>query len=166
MLALLYGAQPKKLASVFKCSEDEAEEIINRIMRKLPGVAAWINRTKYEAKQKGGVWTLFKRWIPLPKICAADRYERMHWERVAVNSVIQGSAAEIMKLTLIKLAEKGYSTALTVHDEYLIQTEARGMYMEESIVSHVKEIMENIVKLDVPVKAEVGTGLNWGEAKC
>ncbi len=165
MLALLYGAQPKKLASVFKCSEDEAEEIINRIMRKLPGVTAWINRTKYEAKQKGGVWTLFKRWIPLPKICGVDRYERMHWERVAVNSVIQGSAAEIMKLSLIKLTEKGYSTALTVHDEFLIQTEARGMYMEESVVSHVKEIMENIVKLDVPVKVEVGTGINWGEAK-
>ncbi len=165
MLALLYGAQPKKLASVFKCSEDEAEEIINRIMRKLPGVTAWINRTKYEAKQKGGVWTLFKRWIPLPKICAADRYERMHWERVAVNSVIQGSAAEIMKLSLIKLTEAGYSTALTVHDEFLIQTEARGMHMENSVVSHVKEIMENIVKLDVPVKAEVGTGVNWGEAK-
>lgn len=165
MLALLYGAQAAKLSSVFKCSEDEAEEIINRIMRKLPGVTAWISRTKYEAKQKGGVYTLFKRWIPLPKINSRDRYERMHWERVAVNSVIQGSAAEIMKLSLIKLAEAGYSTGLIVHDEFVIEQKSVGMYMNEQAEKHVKEIMENIVKLDVPLKAEVGTGLNWGEAK-
>lgn len=164
MLALLYGAQPKKLASVFKCSEEEATQIINKIMSKLPMIRAWITRTKWEAKQKGGVWTLFKRWIPLPKINSLERYEKLHWERVAVNSVVQGSAAEIMKLTLIKLTEAGYSTALTVHDEYLIQLE-HSDFGSEQHVGMVKSIMENIVKIDVPLKAEVGIGINWGEAK-
>jgi DNA polymerase-1 len=162
MLALLYGAQPKKLASVFKCSEKEAEEIVNKIMRKLPGVTAWINRTKWEARQKGGVWTLFKRWIPLPSINSADRYERLHWERVAVNSVIQGSAAEIMKMSLIKLTEAGYNSVLTVHDEFLIEEKETGDSLDAEMV---KEIMEDTVKLDVPLKAEVGMGKDWGEAK-
>lgn len=167
MLALLYGAQPKKLASIFKCSEEEANNICNSIMRKIPGVRAWIERTKFTAKKKSGVWTLFKRWIPLPNINSLDRYEKMHWERVAVNSVIQGSAAEIMKLTLMKLKESGYSSVLTVHDEYLIEiyNDLRLSNPMEVAMLDIKNIMENIVKLDVPLKASIGIGKSWGEAK-
>lgn len=165
MLALLYGAQPKKLASVFKCSEQEAEEIIHKIMNKLPMVKAWIERTKYEAKKKGGVWTLFRRWIPLPKINSLDRYERMHWERVAVNSIIQGSAAEIMKMGLIKLNNAGYSIVLTVHDEYLIEVNDNKNGLETGHINLIKHILESTVKLDVPLKVDVGIGKNWMEAK-
>lgn len=165
MLALLYGAQPKKLASIFKCNEQEASEIINSIMKKLPGVRAWIERTKFSAKKKGGVYTLFKRWIPLPNINSLDRYEKMHWERVAVNSVIQGSAAEIMKLALIKLKEHGYSTVLTVHDEYLIEDDGVNLEENENHASVIKYIMESIVTLDVPLKASIGIGKTWSEAK-
>ncbi len=168
MLALLYGAQPKKLASVFKCSENDAEGIVKKIMSKLPGVTAWINRTKYEAHQKKGVMTLFKRWVPLPLINSDDRYERMHWERVAVNTVIQGSAAEIMKLGLIKLKEAGYVPNLTVHDEFLI-TFAPGNWDGHLDIdyakSDVRSILETIVKLDVPLKVEIGIGKDWNEAK-
>ena len=166
MLALLYGAQPKKLASVFKCSEAEATQIINKIMSKLPGITAWIHRTKYEAHQKKGVWTLFKRWIPLPLINSDDRYERLHWERVAVNSVIQGSAAEIMKLALCKLKTAGYVPNLTVHDEVLIEVPNDTQLTNpiESYATEIQTIMESIVKLDVPLKVEVGIGSNWGEA--
>lgn len=162
MLALLYGAQPKKLASVFKCSEKEAEQIINRIMSKLPGVTAWINRTKYEAHQKKGVWTLFKRWIPLPGIDSTDRYERLHWERVAVNSVIQGSAAEIMKMALIKLKQANEVPVLTVHDEFLIEC---NVDTADCAADEIKRLLESLVTLDVPLKAEVGVGRNWSEAK-
>ena len=165
MLALLYGAQPKKLASVFKCTEQEAENIVKKIMSKLPGVTAWINRTKYEAHQKKGVWTLFKRWIPLPLINSDDRYERMHWERVAVNSVIQGSAAEIMKLGLIKLKEAGYMPVLTVHDEFLIEITDNKLGLETGHVNLIKNVLESIVKIDVPLKVEIGIGKNWGDAK-
>ncbi len=164
MLALLYGAQPKKLASVFKCTESEAEGIVKQIMSKLPGVTAWINRTKYEAHQKKGVWTLFKRWIPLPLINSDDRYERMHWERVAVNSVIQGSAAEIMKMGLVKLKEAGFVPNLTVHDEFLIESTCMfGAVRVEEM--KIKEVLESIVKLDVPLKVEIGIGKTWQEAK-
>ncbi len=164
MLALLYGAQPKKLASVFKCSEQESADIVKQIMSKLPGVTAWINRTKYEAHQKKGVCTLFKRWIPLPLINSDDRYERMHWERVAVNSIIQGSAAEIMKLGLIKLKEAGFVPNLTVHDEFLIEVDNRlDNYKNET--SLIKNVLEGLVRLDVPLKVEIGIGRTWNEAK-
>ncbi len=165
MLALLYGAQPKKLASIFKCTEKEAEVIVNKLMSKLPGVKAWIERTKYEARRKGGIYTLFKRWIPLPKINSLDRYERMHWERVAVNSVIQGSAAEIMKLSLIKLREKGYSTALTVHDEFLIEIEEHHKDVQWDMADEVENIMLNVIKLEVPLKVDIGIGKDWLCAK-
>ncbi len=158
MLALLYGAQPKKLASVFKCSESEAEEIVEKIMSKLPGVTAWINRVKWEARQKGGVRTLFNRWIPLPGIRSTNKYEKMHWERVAVNSIIQGSAGEINKLGIIALTKAGYEIVLNVHDENLIET--KGSYDP-----NIKYIMENVVKLDVPLKVDMGIGSNWLEAK-
>lgn len=163
MLALLYGAQPKKLASVFKCSEKEAEKIVTKIMRRLPRVTAWINRVKYEARQKKYVTTLFGRKIPLPLINSSNKWERMHWERVAVNAVIQGSAAEIMKKSLLALNNAGYNSVLTVHDEFLIEVENDGT--EVGFSESIKAILESIIKLDVPLKVEVGIGDNWYESK-
>lgn len=168
MLALLYGAQPKKLANVFKCNEQEAQEIVSKIMRRLPGVTAWITRVKYNARLQKGVRTLFGRWIPLPKINSKDKWEQMHWERVAVNAVIQGSAAEIMKKSLISLHEKGYSTVLTVHDEFLIEFKSGdwdGHLDEQYTIKDIKNTLENIVQLDVPLKVDVGIGRNWYESK-
>lgn len=162
MLALLYGAQAKKLANVFKCSEEEAEDIVNGIMSKLPHVTAWINRTKYEARRKRGVYTLFRRWIPLPKIVSLDYYERIHYERAAINYTIQGSAAEIMKLSLINLRKAGYIPSLTVHDEVLIEAPTEEA---EKAAREVEGIMTSIVSLDVPLVVEARIGNNWQEVK-
>ncbi len=158
----MYGAQSKKLASIFKCSEPEALKINSKIMGKMSGFVAWINRVKYEAHQKGGVKTLFGRWVPLPKINSKDRYERLHWERVAVNTIIQGSSAEIIKKVLIELHRRGHSTVLTVHDSVLIEVE---IGFENDFVIELKTLMENIVKLEVPLKVDVGIGSTWKEAK-
>lgn len=160
MLALLYGAQSKKLASVFKCTEEESERILQSMWAKLPGVVSWINRTKYEARQKKGVFTLNKRFIPVPGILSKNRYEVMHWERVAVNSVIQGSAAEIMKMSLIALKRLGRVPVLTVHDSFLIESDS-----PEKDIEDIKSVLNNIVKLRVPLKVEGGIGNNWLEAK-
>lgn len=162
MLALLYGAQAKKLASVFKCSEQEAQRIVDDMSRKMPGVTAWIMRVKHLARQQRGIYTLHKRWIPVPGIDSGNKWDRMHWERVAVNYTIQGSAAEVIKLAMIKLWESGREPILSVHDEVLMSVPAS---CAESEAKCIKDTMQSIVTLDVPLVAEVGIGGNWRIAK-
>jgi DNA polymerase-1 len=118
---------------------------------------------KYAARAKKGVYTLMKRWIPIPDIDSDDRMERFHCERTAVNYTIQGSAAEVLKMAMIELRKQGYLPLLTVHDELLFEgwCSIKAMAMQTKI----KEIMESIVKLDVPLVAEVGIGRNWRTAK-
>lgn len=166
MLALLYGAGAKKLARNFKCSEEEAQSILDSINKKILGVTAWINRVKYEARQKKGVYTIMKRWIPIPGITTSDLYERYHWERTAVNYMIQGSAAEVIKLAMIQLRKKDYLPLLTVHDELLFEVPImKNDGTEYPFKLDIKSTMESIVPLSVPLIAEVGIGINWREAK-
>lgn len=162
MLALLYGAQPKKLASVFECSEQEASSIIQNIMRKLPGVRSWKTRTVYEARKKGYIETMFGRRINVPGLDSNNMYERMAGERIAVNYTIQGSAAEIMKMGLVKLREIGLTPNITVHDEFLIEVKKEGA---DVMARKVADALNSLVQLDVPIIAKVGIGSNWNEAK-
>lgn len=163
--AAVYGSQPKKIAQTAKCSEDEAEVFLKKYWSKLPYVTAWINRVKFEAKQKKGIYTLMKRWIPIPGILSDNKFERFHWERAAVNYLIQGSGAEIMKMAMIELRKQGYLPLLTVHDELLFEDDGLNKEEQESHASVIKHIMESIVKLDVPLIAEVGIGGSWRDAK-
>jgi len=163
--ASIYGAQATKIAKTAKVSEQEAEKFLGTYWKVLPRVTAWINRVKFEARAKKGIFTLLRRWIPLPGISSQNRFERMHWERAAVNYCIQGSAAELMKLALIKLKESGYVPVLTCHDEFLIEITNNGLGLETSHVNLIKNIMESVVKLDVPLIADIGIGDNWASAK-
>jgi DNA polymerase-1 len=160
--ASIYGAQAKKIAKTAKCSIDEAEAFLTRYWKILPRVTSWINRIKYEARQKKGIFTLQKRWIPIPEITSQNPYERMHWERVAVNYTIQGSAAEIMKLAMIECRKKGLLPLLTVHDELLFECPVD---MKDVYTHVIKQTMESVVKIDVPLVVDIGTGKNWREAK-
>jgi DNA polymerase-1 len=126
-------------------------------------VTAWVNRTKYYARTHKGINTLHNRWIPLPGISAPNPYERMHYERAAVNYRIQGSAAEILKLAMIQLRKAGYLPLLTVHDELLFEVENTDLW--DVAKEQIKEIMENVVKLDVPLIVDCGEGYTWREAK-
>jgi DNA polymerase-1 len=129
-------------------------------------VTAWIHRVKFEARAKKGIFTLQRRWIPLPGISSSNRFERMHWERAAVNYTIQGSAAEIMKLALIRLAERGHLPILTVHDEFLFDVpDMKKDGTEYPFIVDIRSIMESVVTLDIPLIAEVGIGQNWDDAK-
>lgn len=162
--ASIYGAQAAKISRTAKVSEVEAERFLDAYWKVLPRVTAWIHRVKFEARLKKGIFTLNRRWIPLPGISSGNKYERMHWERAAVNYIIQGSAAEIMKMALIKLKETGYLPVLTVHDEFLF--EHTPYYRPiEAIIADIKNVMESVVTLDVPLIADIGHGKNWAEAK-
>jgi DNA polymerase-1 len=160
--ASIYGAQAKKIAKTAKCSEEDAKGFLDKYWKVLPRVTSWINRVKYEARQKKGIFTLQKRWIPIPEIISQNPYERMHWERVAVNYTIQGSAAEIMKMAMIECNKKGLLPLLTVHDELLFECPID----MKDVYSHVvKSTMEAVVRIDVPLIVDVGVGKNWREAK-
>lgn len=163
--ASIYGAQAAKIAKTAGVSEEHANKFIAEYWRKLPSVTAWITRVKYQARQQKGIFTMMKRWIPIPGIATNNKYERFHWERAAVNYTIQGSAAEIMKLALIELRKNGFLPILTVHDEFVFENDGLN---EEEVSSHssvIKHLMESVLTLDVPLVADVGVGSNWREAK-
>jgi DNA polymerase-1 len=164
--ASIYGAQAKKIAKTAKCSEDDAQSFLDLYWKKLPGVTAWVNRIKYEARLKKGITTFMKRFIPLPGIMTNDLYERYHWERAAVNYTIQGSAAEIIKLAMIQLRKKGYLPLLTVHDELLFEVPTmKKDGTEYPFDIEIRSIMESVINISVPLVADVGIGINWREAK-
>ena len=159
---LLYGMGTKKLAFTIGKSEEEADAILKAYWEKLPGIKAWINKTHAAAYLNGGVQTMLGRFIPLPALKSLDPYERWGAERAAVNYIIQGSAAEIMKLALIRVEQAGLRTILTVHDE-LVQ-EVRPDELEIA-KTKMAGIMRNVVRLKVPLDVSIGSGSNWREAK-
>lgn len=160
--AAIYGAQEKRISETAGVSVEEAKTFLYQYWKVLPRVQAWINRTKLEAKVRHGVYTLMHRWIPIPGIVSSNPRERMHWERAAVNYIIQGSAAEIMKLALIELTKFGYKPLLTVHDEFVFEIEESKVPVAVDVI---RDTMERIVKVDVPLSVEIGVGDNWNEAK-
>ena len=101
---------------------------------------------------------MFGRWINLPGIMSYKEWERAQNERYAVSYKIQGSAAEVLKLAIIKLDELDIPMVANIHDEILIEH-----LMDVSAT--IKQVMEDVVKLSVPLIASVGTGHSWGEAK-
>lgn len=161
-LALTYMAQPKKLAKAWKCSLAEAEQIYAGMWKNLPVVRKWQNACIAYGSQLGGVKTLFKRFRSLPGLKSYEWSERASAERKAVNTPIQGSAADIMKLAMIKLTEAGYEIRLVVHDEVLVSVPAGSA---ERDCARIRDIMEHVTELMVPIKVDAHVGPNWGAAK-
>lgn len=161
-LALSYGAQAKKLAKVFKCSIDEAQRLLNQCWANIPQVKEWQIRNVNAARLCGYVTTMYGRKRFLPDLASTDFYERAKAERKANNTPIQGTAADIMKKAMIALHEAGYPLQLVVHDEVLISVNPEDV---DLALDDIKQIMENVVQLDVPVTVEIHAGRNWNDAK-
>jgi DNA polymerase-1 len=159
---LLYGCGPKKLAYLTGETVERAKELLDSYWKNLPGIQRWISSVKAQAYVRNGTKTLMGRFIPLAGLKSSDMMERWGAERQAVNYTIQGSAAEIMKLALIRLHERGLKLIATVHDEFIVDTPVESA---ELTLASVKGIMENVVRLKVPLLVEAHTGKNWAEAK-
>jgi DNA polymerase I len=131
-------------------------------------VQAFIERTIAEAAERGYVETLFGRRRQIPELRSRNYQTRSQGERLAVNTIIQGTAADIIKIAMVschdRLREQGLSTrlVLTIHDELLFEG-------PESEVERAREIvraeMESAYDLDPPLKVDVGVGENWLDAK-
>jgi DNA polymerase-1 len=158
----VFGSMPEKIAEIAKCSLEEAEKFYKLYWQRLPGVSRWIYRTKALVHIHKSVKTVLGRVIPLPEIDNRNRFEMMHAERQAVNFIIQGSEADIIKLGMLNVTAKGYMPLLQVHDELHFETNPQDT---EKAMIELKTLLESIVTLDVPLTANGGYGKNWFEAK-
>jgi DNA polymerase-1 len=160
--AAIYGAGPDKVASMCKISKEDAKRFLADYWAKLPKVKRWVEEVKKNAYHEQGVRTWYGRWIPLPGIRSYNEMEKWHWERASVNYIIQGSAAEILKLAMLRCKESGYTPLLTVHDELLFNCAPEDA---EATKKKIGELMSGVCDLKIPIIAKVGYGTNWEAAK-
>lgn len=165
--AVIYGQTQFALARNLGISRTEAQRYIDAFFERYAGVAQYMDRTVEEARKSGGVRTLLGRWRTLPDIRSRNRGLRYAAERVARNTPIQGTAADLMKLAMVNidraLTERGLRSKmlLTVHDELVFEV-APGE--EDELTALAKDRMEHVMELRVPLVVEVGLGRTWNEA--
>jgi len=165
---IVYGLSAFGLSQRLGISREDAQQFIDAYFRRYCGVRAWLDRTLEEVRRSGSVKTLFGRIRPIPDINSKDFNLRHFAERTAVNSPIQGTAADIVKIAMIRihraLQKKGLSARilLQVHDELVI--EAPESQAEETRVL-VQEEMEGAATLLVPLKVDLNVARNWMDMK-
>jgi len=165
---IVYGLSAFGLGRTLGISREEAQAFIDAYFRRYHGVRAWLDRTLEEVRETGHTKTLFGRIRPIPDIKSKDFNSRNFAERTAINSPIQGTAADIAKIAMIRihraLQEKDLSAKilLQVHDELVFEVpEAE---VEQTSVL-VKEKMESAAKLLVPLKVDLNMAANWMDMK-
>lgn len=164
---IIYGISPFGLSERLQIPRKEAKELIERYFETYPGVKEYMNRSIAQAKEKGYVETILGRKRMLPDINSKNAVVRGYAERNAINAPIQGTAADIIKLSMIAIFKRfkeeniQSKMILQVHDELNFSVKSGEEWLVESIV---KEEMENAYKMSVPLLAECGWGMNWLEA--
>ena len=165
---IVYGISSFGLSQDLSITKKEAAQYIDNYFNTYPGIKKFLDDAVESGKEKGYVTTLFGRRRPIPELSSGNFMQRSFGERVAMNSPIQGTAADIMKIAMInvqkRLSEVNMKSRLVlqVHDELLIEA-------HESEVEQVKDIlayeMEHAAELSVPLDVDMHTGENWYEAK-
>jgi len=162
---VLYGMSAFRLSNELNIPTGQAKDFIDAYFGRYPKIQEYLDRTLEEARHSGKVTTLFGRVRYIPEIHNKSFTVRGNAERMATNAPIQGTAADILKLAMIALDERLESAAqmlLTVHDEIVIEVpETRAA----DVAGIVKETMENIFPLAVPLKVDAHYGRSWFDAK-
>ncbi|MDP2586213.1 MAG: DNA polymerase I [Candidatus Komeilibacteria bacterium] len=165
---VIYGLGFVGLAQRTGISRDEAKDFIARYFELYPQIKNWLDATKEQAAAQGFVETLLGRRRYLPDIHSGAQMIKAGAERMAVNAPIQGSAADLLKMAMIKIHEqlpnvsKTAKMLLTVHDELVFEVKENEA---EIVAAFIKEQMEGIYTLKVPIKVDIGIGHNWDECK-
>ncbi len=165
---VVYGISDFGLSNNLGISRKEAKNYIDTYFERFPGIKNYMETIVREARDKGYVETLYKRRRELPDINSRDFNVRNFAERTAINSPIQGSAADILKVAMINLdkalTDAGLSTRmlLQVHDEIVLEVPMAEL---ETVKAMVKETMESAIQLSVPLIADENEGETWYEAK-
>jgi len=162
--AVLYGQGPTALGKQLGISREEAEAFIENYFRALPGVRRYIDEIVAAAHEQGYVATLLGRKRPLPEISSSDSRAASYAERAAVNTPIQGTAADIIKVAMLQLAPRLREVSpesrmlLQVHDELVLEVPADQV---AAVGGLVREVMESAFDLNVPLAVDVAAGTNW-----
>lgn len=167
---ILYGQGPHGLSQTADIPYDRAREFIANYFKVYKDVKRWIEKIVDEACEQGYVETLFGRRRYLPEINSSVIMVKKGAERMAINTPLQGTAADMIKIAMIevqKMIEKDYQPEeakmiLQVHDELLFEVKSSKV---EELSGEIKKIMEEVLKLKVPVVVDVSIGMNWGELK-
>lgn len=166
--ATIYGQGPFALSRQLGISQEDARGFIARYFERFSGVRAFLDRQIELARQQGYVETIFKRRRYIPEIKERNFSLRAYGERNAQNSPLQGSAADLIKLAMVRIhraiRERGLAgrMLLQVHDELVFEVPPGEV---EAMTQLVREHMENVVELRVPLVVDIGVGPNWLEAK-
>jgi len=170
VFGILYGISPFGLSSTLGISQQDAKQYIDAYFERYAGVKAFIDRTIEEARQRGYVTTILGRRRPIPELAGSDPVQRSFGERMAVNSPIQGSAADLIKAAMIAVARRlheelpGTKMILQVHDELIFETPEKDLEAARRLVKAEMEHTGARLGLSVPLKVDLGVGRNWREA--
>ncbi len=165
---LLYGMEAYGLAQRLEIEREEAQEQMDAYFDQFPGVRDFMSGIVTDARNSGYTETIMGRRRYLPELTSGNFRERQSGERMALNAPIQGSAADIIKKAMIELDDRleaeGEDTfmVLQVHDELVLETPTQDV---DATASVVREVMEGVVALEVPLRVDVGTGASLGDAK-
>jgi len=164
---LIYGMSAFGLAQNLNIERSAAQSYIERYFARYPGVREYMQNTREVAKSKGYVETYFGRRLWVPEINSSNGMRRAGAERAAINAPMQGTAADLIKLAMIAVADwieaenLQSKLIMQVHDELVLEVPESEL---ELVKTNLPQLMENVAKLDVPLIAEVGVGKNWEAA--
>jgi DNA polymerase-1 len=164
---LIYGMSAFGLANNLGLERSAAQAYIDRYFARYPGVAAYMQRTREEAKRQGYVETVFGRRLWVPEIHSSNGQRRQGAERAAINAPMQGTAADLIKLAMLAVQNWLETTRMhsklimQVHDELVLEVPENEL---EEVKRELPRLMSQVAVLSVPLVAEVGVGKNWEEA--
>jgi DNA polymerase-1 len=164
---IIYGISPYGLSAQLGISQQEAKKYIEAYFTRFQGVKAFLDRTIAEAKQNGYVTTMLGRRRPIPELRSGDPAQQGFGERMAMNTPIQGTAADAIKLAMLAVSRRLVAEGTTakmilqVHDELIFEVAQAEV---ERVRTIVVEEMVQAVSLAVPLKVDVGVGKNWRQA--
>ncbi len=161
-LSVGYRATRFSVARQLKVDQWEAQRAIDKWWSMFPRLAEWEEQVICKARNDGGVYTMDGRFIPVDHLNDSDQFSREHAERMAINNKVQGTAGEINTRALIGLDNHGAELSISIHDEAVGEVQS---HLAEMILPRYTKIMEECIKLDVPLVVNMKSGNNWEECK-
>jgi DNA polymerase-1 len=170
VFGIVYGISPFGLSQNIGVPQSEAKKYIDTYFEKYAGVRALMDRNIAEAKTKGYTTTILGRRRPIPELQSGDPVQRGFGERIAVNSPIQGSAADLIKIAMINVNRRLHrelpqtKMILQVHDELIFEVPESELEQAKQLVQSEMEATGTKLELSVPLRVDLGVGTNWRAA--